>query len=165
MGDYAKRGNLFNENFCEEFGMDHFSGSPYFGGGTFLTTDYMTVHGETVPPNSELFFPAGHEGFTQYLDTFIKYPADAKKENIEGTVTLSFTVKAFTGDVSDIVVEKSAHPLLDKEAVRVINEMPRCTYWPGGQPRWTWIPGTKSSIPSDMRMECQVPFYLKKQNN
>lgn len=63
--------------------------------------------------------------FTEHL----KYPESAKKDKVEGKVFISFIVNA-DGSVSDVKVAKSADPRLDKEAVRVVEMMPK---WQPGQ--------------------------------
>lgn len=49
----------------------------------------------------------------------LRYPSVAVENNIEGKVTMSFTITA-EGTIENIVINKSAHPVLDKEAARVI---------------------------------------------
>jgi periplasmic protein TonB len=65
----------------------------------------------------------------------VHYPQQAKEMGIEGTVWLSFIIDT-KGEVHEVSVAKSAHPSLDKEALRVAKAMPKWT--PGkddnGQP-------------------------------
>lgn len=61
--------------------------------------------------------------FSQWVNARLKYPKDARKNKIEGRVTLTFTVNK-NGEVKDIKVLRSVDPLLDAEAVRVVGMSP-----------------------------------------
>ncbi len=64
--------------------------------------------------------------FYQWVQRHRKYPSQAKKEGIEGTVWVQFTVNK-VGDLENVEVLEGVHPLLDEEAVRVISSSPRWT--------------------------------------
>jgi TonB family protein len=68
-------------------------------------------------------FNGGFDALVNYLVTNIKYPEDAKKNNIQGTVFVSFIVLK-NGKVTDVSILKSANPALDDEALRVVKGMP-----------------------------------------
>lgn len=93
-------------------------------------------------------FPGGDEAMMLWIAQRVKYPEQAKKEGITGLVMVSFVVNK-TGKVEKVKVEKSAHPLLDAEAVRVIGEMPQ------------WKPGTQKGKNVDVRLTVPVKFSLK----
>ena len=71
-------------------------------------------------------FPGGTVAMYQYLTENVKYPEEAAKNDIQGRVTVRFTVKT-DGSLSDFAVLRGVDPELDKEAVRVIRSMPRWT--------------------------------------
>ena len=71
-------------------------------------------------------FPGGQNNLLQFLAKNIKYPYDAKKNNISGKVYLNFIIDNL-GDIQQINIIKGVHPLLDNEALRVIKSMPRWT--------------------------------------
>jgi TonB family protein len=52
----------------------------------------------------------------------LRYPAKARREGIDGTVELAFTITE-EGKIENIVVIKGVHIVLDKEAVRLIRSM------------------------------------------
>ncbi|MCC8145276.1 MAG: energy transducer TonB [Bacteroidales bacterium] len=54
----------------------------------------------------------------------IKYPTKALKEGIEGTVVTRFCIDA-KGNVKDVEVIQSVHPVLDKETVKTLKKMPK----------------------------------------
>jgi len=71
-------------------------------------------------------FPGGNEALKNYVLNEIVYPPEAKKEGIQGKVFISFTVNK-KGAVTDAKIVKGVHGLLDKEALRVIENMPKWT--------------------------------------
>ena len=75
-------------------------------------------------------FPGGLEAMYNYLSNNIKYPQMCIDNNVQGKAYVKFTVEK-DGSISNLVVVKSAHKLLDKEAVRVIGSMPN--WKPGRQ--------------------------------
>ena len=75
-------------------------------------------------------FPGGFSGLRTYLNQNIRYPAEAQDNCVQGRVVVSFVVGK-DGHISDVTVLRSVDPSLDKEAIRVIRNMPRWT--PGRQ--------------------------------
>lgn len=74
-------------------------------------------------------FPGGPVEFMKWLTRNLKYPASAQQQKIEGRVVVSFIINK-DGTTSDIKVTKSASPVLDREALRVIRMMPK---WKAGE--------------------------------
>jgi len=66
------------------------------------------------------------ESMTNHLIKKFKYPKKAKIQGIQGRVFVSFIINE-KGKVKNIEVAKSAHPLLDKEAVRIIKKLKKFT--------------------------------------
>jgi protein TonB len=58
-----------------------------------------------------------------WLISNTNYPQEAMDEEIQGKVQVGFVV-ATDGHIKNIAIVKSVHPLLDKEALRVIGSMP-----------------------------------------
>ena len=76
-------------------------------------------------------FPGGAQELFKYLSQNIRYPVIAQENGIQGRVICQFTVNR-DGSVVDVrVVRSSGDDSLDKEAIRVINTMPKWT--PGKQ--------------------------------
>jgi periplasmic protein TonB len=82
-----------------------------------------------------------------YMQSHVHYPEKAMRKHWEGKVSVKFVVNE-DGSVSDVEVLKSVKPVLDKEAVRVVREMPH------------WIPGTKGGKPVKVRYTLPVAFKL-----
>ncbi len=69
-------------------------------------------------------FPGGWSAFMQWLTKNLKYPAQAQKNKVQGTVVVSFIVNK-DGSIANIKVSTSVDPILDNEALRVMKMMPK----------------------------------------
>ena len=67
--------------------------------------------------------PKGKEAWNEYLRNNLIYPEEAKKAGIKGAVLVCYEIDE-DGHMSNILVNESIHPLLDREAMRLIAEMP-----------------------------------------
>ena len=90
-------------------------------------------------------FPGGQGELMKYLRNNIKYPAEAQKNKIEGRVIVGFVVDK-KGRVVNPMVERSVHPLLDAEALRVIKRMPK------------WKPGRVNGEPVNVKYRLPITF-------
>lgn len=71
-------------------------------------------------------FPGGPAAFNQYIATSLKYPFEAAKAGIQGLVLISCIIDE-EGNVSRVKVVRGVDPLLDQEAIRVVEMMPKFT--------------------------------------
>lgn len=69
-------------------------------------------------------FPGGARRWIDFLSRNFRYPKEARKQKIEGTVMVQFVISE-DGTVTDVRVMKPVHPLLDEEAVRIIQSSPK----------------------------------------
>ena len=69
-------------------------------------------------------FNGEENGFAIWVNSHLQYPEQAKKEKLEGRVVLQFTIGS-DGAVRDVKVLKSAHEVLDAEAIRVVSASPK----------------------------------------
>ena len=69
-------------------------------------------------------FPGGMSAFVKWITDNLKYPYSAQNQKIKGRVVITFIVNR-DGTTSELKVSKSAHPILDREAMRVMRMMPR----------------------------------------
>lgn len=76
-------------------------------------------------------FPGGYSALVQWLTKNLKYPVAAQRAKRQGTVLVSFIVNK-DGSITDRKVVKSASPELDREALRVLRNMPK---WKPGEDR------------------------------
>lgn len=89
-------------------------------------------------------FPGGDAALLKYIAEHTNYPEVAKENNIQGRVIVRFCVTA-KGGVSQVSVLKGVDPELDKEAIRVVQTLPK--FKPGKQggkpvPVWYMVPIT-----------------------
>jgi protein TonB len=70
------------------------------------------------------YFEGGDKGLAEFLEKNIVYPKAEKDKGIDGKVVISFVVDE-KGAVTDAIVLKSISPGLDKEALRVVNLLPK----------------------------------------
>ena len=112
---------------------------------------YKTADGEEVlTVCDELpIFPGGMQKLFQYLGENIQYPEEAQKNEIEETIILAFFILK-DGSVSEIKVLKGENELLKKEAIRVVEAMPK------------WTPGKQKGEPVNVRYVLPVSFKLNK---
>ena len=92
-------------------------------------------------------YPGGVQALLEYLQTNVRYPEEAEKQNIEGRVILTFVVGK-DGSIRNAKVVKSVDPLLDAEALRVINAMPN------------WMPGRQNGKPVAVKYTVPLSFHL-----
>ena len=92
-------------------------------------------------------FPGGQGELMKFLRNNVKYPAEAQKKKIEGRVIVTFVVNQ-KGRITNPTVERSAHPLLDAEALRVIKRMPK------------WKPGRMNGEPVNVKYRLPITFKL-----
>lgn len=93
-------------------------------------------------------FPGGQAALMQWLNANIKYPVIAAENGIEGRVIVQFVVSK-TGSISDVRVVRGVDPSLDKEAVRVVSNMPN------------WTPGRQNGTTVSVRYTLPVTFRLQ----
>lgn len=125
---------------------------------TELTAPEETVVPEQepiVPDDDDVFdvveqmpsFPGGMEAMMEFLRDNVKYPEDAHKQGIQGRVLVQFVV-AKTGKVRDAKVARGADPLLDAEALRVVQAMP------------DWTPGKQNGKVVNVNFTLPISFRL-----
>lgn len=93
-------------------------------------------------------FPGGMNALYAYLVDNIKYPEKARKKGIEGRVRVKFIIQQ-DGSVADLKVQKSIDPLLDAEALRVVQNMPH------------WIPGEQEGKAVKVQFVLPISFSLQ----
>lgn len=93
-------------------------------------------------------FPGGMAECLKFLSKNIKYPTIAQENGVQGRVIVQFVVNQ-DGSIVDPVVVRSVDPYLDKEALRVIQMMPK------------WKPGKQRG--KAVRVKYTVPVTFKLQ--
>ena len=93
-------------------------------------------------------FPGGDAALMSWLNENIKYPVIAQENGIQGRVIIQFVVGR-DGTIDDINVVRGVDPSLDKEAVRLVNNMPK------------WIPGKQGGTAVKVRFTLPIVFKLQ----
>lgn len=93
-------------------------------------------------------FPGGQAELLKYIAKNLRYPAIAQENGIQGRVILRFVVSA-EGNVEDVQVLRSLDPYCDKEAVRVVQSLPK------------WIPGRQNGRNVPVYYTCPIVFKLQ----
>lgn len=95
--------------------------------------------------NEKPEFPGGDTNMLKYINRTREYPERAYKKGIEGKVTCSFVVNC-DGSISDVSVLRGVELSLNKEAVRIISEMP------------SWTPGRHDGKTVPVRVVRTIAF-------
>jgi TonB family protein len=109
---------------------------PYFPGCGHLKND------------SEDKRNCSNQAIVNYIANDLKYPSSAKTAGIQGTVYVSFDVNE-NGYVSRVSLLKNINEACGKEAIRVIQNMPR------------WEPAMNNGKPIKVELNIPIHFYLK----
>lgn len=75
-------------------------------------------------------FPGGDIALRKFIAENVKYPEEAKGKGLSGKVFVQFVIDK-NGDVVSPKIVRSVDPILDNEAIRVIQSLPKWT--PGSQ--------------------------------
>ncbi|HHX32425.1 MAG TPA: energy transducer TonB [Bacteroidales bacterium] len=94
-------------------------------------------------------YPGGNVAMMKFLGDNIRYPVIAQENGIQGRVICNFVVER-DGSITDVQVVRGVDPSLDREAVRVIQQMPR------------WKPGKQRG--SAVRVRFTLPVVFRLQN-
>ena len=93
-------------------------------------------------------FPGGMAKLMKYFSDNVRYPVVAAENGIQGRVICQFTVWR-DGSIRDIVVLRGVDKSLDKEAVRLIENMPK---WKPGKQRGKEV-SCKFTVPVAFRLQ------------
>lgn len=83
-------------------------------------------------------FSGGYTNLITYIKQQTQYPEEALKKEIQGTVKVSFNIDE-EGEIKDVAVIESAHFFLDREAVKMVHDMPK---WAPAKRKDTPVPST-----------------------
>ncbi|HAM97389.1 MAG TPA: energy transducer TonB [Marinilabiliales bacterium] len=92
-------------------------------------------------------FPGGDLELRKYIAQNIQYPEIAKENGIQGRVFVQFVVNQ-KGEIEKVTVARGVDPSLDKEAIRVIQNLPK------------WKPGSQRGKPVKVSFTVPINFQL-----
>lgn len=107
-----------------------------------VDADYVCVLVENDPS-----FPGGMEAMYKFLAENIKYPQEAKDNNISGKVYVTFVVET-DGRITNPRLLRDIGGGCGQEAIRVVKSMPR------------WNPGKNNGQPARVQFNLPVNFTL-----
>lgn len=90
-------------------------------------------------------FPGGDNAMISFINNERRYPKEAYNEGIEGRVLCSFVVNE-DGTLSHISVLRGVEESLNREAVRIISQMP------------PWVAGEINDTPVPVYCILPIPF-------
>ncbi|MDG5799233.1 energy transducer TonB [Marinilabiliaceae bacterium ANBcel2] len=93
-------------------------------------------------------FPGGQQALQRYLAESIRYPVIAQENGIQGRVYVQFVIDA-DGSVTNATILRGVDPSLDREALRVVNNMP------------DWEPGRQRDRPVRVSYTVPINFVLQ----
>jgi TonB family protein len=110
----------------------------------------------TSPDDSQVFttveempeFPGGMKALQEFIVKTVKYPENAIKNTIQGKVIVTFVVSS-DGSVKNARILRGVHAELDKEAIRVVNSLPK------------WIPGKQKGKTVNVAFTLPISFALQ----
>lgn len=93
-------------------------------------------------------YPGGPTALKRDIANIIRYPRDAQIKRIQGKVIVQATIDT-DGSVTDVKIARGVHYLLDKEAIRVVQSLPK------------FIPGTQDGKPVKVNYGFPINFELR----
>ena len=93
-------------------------------------------------------FLGGNEALLKYIRDNLKYPKNARKNEIQGKVIVKFVVLE-DGSISEPKITQGVEESLNAEAIRVVSSMPK------------WKPGTINGEPVKVKYSIPIFFRLR----
>lgn len=93
-------------------------------------------------------FPGGEDALRKFIAHSIKYPVIAQENGIQGKVYVTFVVDK-DGSITNAKVARGVDQSLDKEALRVVNSLPK------------WVPGKQGGKPVRVSFTVPISFVLQ----
>ena len=92
-------------------------------------------------------FPGGDLALRKYIAENVKYPEIAKENGLSGKVFVAFVIN-LRGEVENVKIARGVDPALDKEAIRVVQNLPK------------WKPGSQRGKPVKVSYTVPINFQL-----
>ncbi len=91
--------------------------------------------------------PGGMSGWNKYLSDNLKYPTQARRMGVEGTVIIVFVINT-DGSIQDVEVLRGIGGGCDEEAIKIVRRAPK------------WSPGMQKGNAVRTRMRLPIRFKL-----
>ena len=96
--------------------------------------------------NSQPRFPGGHEELAKYLSKNIRYPRNSENSSSRGKVIVCSKIEK-NGKISNVAIVKGVNKILNKEAKRVVINMPN------------WKPALKNGKATSTLLNLPIVFF------
>jgi TonB family protein len=103
---------------------------------------------ESVPVFIQATPKDGYPALYEYFSRELTYPKEALSDSIQGVVSVSFSIGS-AGKPENVTVEQSLGDVFDKEAIRLIEDMPE------------WNPATYKGTAIPSKMSLPITFQVK----
>ena len=113
-----------------------------FDSGFAASPSTERAHVEKMPE-----YPGGEAALFQFISNETHYPKQAMQQGITGKVLVQFVVER-NGKVDSVLIKRSAHSLLDEEAIRVVGLL------------GDWTPGTQYGKAVRVKFVLPISFTL-----
>jgi TonB family protein len=107
-----------------------------------ICSESSEIFGE---PEKLPVFPGGEKEMMKFLKENLKWPTECTGMGVQGRVIVRFIISE-TGEIICPKIQRSLHPAMDEEALRVINLMPN------------FVPASNNGIPIKMCYTLPVLF-------
>ena len=142
----------YKNTYSAESNFEIISESP----GTLLMKKIKENTTKTLSRDEQVFyiveempdFPGGDLALRKHIAANVEYPEEALKNEISGKVYVEFVVGK-DGSVVNAQIVRGVAPSLDKEALRVVNELPK------------WTPGYQRGTPVNVKYTVPINFALQ----
>lgn len=152
----------FGEQFCEGLAVIKLNGKwgyiDIYGNSTFnpkassipsiaaSTNNHVSSNVSSITTNSS--YPGGEGAMREFIYKTLRYPVIAEENGEQGKVVVGFTVEK-DGSITNINIKKSVSEWLDKEAKRIVSNMPH------------WLPAKSGEINVKSEQTVEVLFRLQ----
>lgn len=146
--------NMFSSNLSVK--SQRSSGSTAMLRVTNKVSSANSTRAQEPPADEQVFFiveempefPGGESALRNFIAQTIKYPVAAQELGIQGRVYVTFIVSK-SGKVADAKIARGVDPVLDQEALRVVNALP------------LWKPGIQRGKPVNVSYTVPINFSLQ----
>jgi protein TonB len=92
---------------------------------SFAQTDTPVVENKVFQLVEQMpEYPGGEAALLQFVQKNVRYPDVERENDIQGRVVVGFIVNE-DGSLSDVMIKKGVSKGIDKEALRVVNMLPK----------------------------------------
>lgn len=115
-----------------------------------FTPDSLAQVDSTLVGIKEVYpvFPGGEKALVKFVIKHTRYPKDALRKEITGTVEVKYVIDK-DGFVTNVEIKKGVYKALDAEAIRVVSLFPRHTI------------GYQNGLPTRVQFSIPIIFSLK----